>query len=128
MQRKEPHEKKGLAGLDALPENNILTRRANQGHTFIIAQFVRLPFASGPIINTLSNRSYDSVGRALLPQRFNQPLMCVVDGRSHSNVGGKHRVVAAEQESSHRILHINRSPEVCASDPPLCILKPCRRF
>jgi hypothetical protein len=38
MQRKEPLEKKGLAGMNVLFAKNILTRRANQGHIFIIAQ------------------------------------------------------------------------------------------
>jgi hypothetical protein len=43
MQRKEPLEKKGVAGIDALLAKDILTRRANQGHVSIIAQFGRTP-------------------------------------------------------------------------------------
>jgi hypothetical protein len=34
-----------VAGVDALACENILTRRANQPHYSIIAQFVRLPIA-----------------------------------------------------------------------------------
>jgi hypothetical protein len=41
MQRKEPLEKKGVSGMDALTAKNILTRRANHRHNFIIAQFAR---------------------------------------------------------------------------------------
>jgi hypothetical protein len=36
MQRKEPLEKKGVAGMDTSAAKNILTRRANQGHISII--------------------------------------------------------------------------------------------
>jgi hypothetical protein len=43
MQRKEPLEKKGVAGMDALAVKNILTRRANHWHIFIIPQFGKLP-------------------------------------------------------------------------------------
>jgi hypothetical protein len=43
MQRKQPLEKKGVAGIDALAAKNILTRRANQWHVFIIPQFGKLP-------------------------------------------------------------------------------------
>src|SRR5882724_3687995 len=43
--RKQPHAKyRGVAGMDALPAKT-LTRRANQRHHSIIAQFVRLPMA-----------------------------------------------------------------------------------
>jgi hypothetical protein len=45
MHRKDPLEKKGVAGMDALLAKVILTRRANQRHSFIIAQFVRPPMA-----------------------------------------------------------------------------------
>ena len=45
MQRKEPLENKGVAGMDVLGAKNILTRRANQGHICTIAQFVRPPVA-----------------------------------------------------------------------------------
>jgi hypothetical protein len=43
MQRKEPLENKGVAGMGALPAKNILTRRANHRHISIIAQFARPP-------------------------------------------------------------------------------------
>jgi hypothetical protein len=43
MQSKEPVEKRGVAGMDTYPAKNILTRRANQRHNFIIAQFARSP-------------------------------------------------------------------------------------
>jgi hypothetical protein len=45
MQRKEPLVNKGLAGVDAVPRKNTLTRRANHRHISIIAQFVRSPLA-----------------------------------------------------------------------------------
>jgi hypothetical protein len=45
MQRKEPLENKGVAGMDAYAAKNILTRRANHRHICIIAQFVRPPIA-----------------------------------------------------------------------------------
>ena len=45
MQRKEPLEKKGAAGMDAWPAKNILTRRANQGHIFSIPQTADRPQA-----------------------------------------------------------------------------------
>jgi hypothetical protein len=37
------HSKKMVPGTDALPAKNILTRRANQGHDYIIALFIRRP-------------------------------------------------------------------------------------
>jgi hypothetical protein len=43
MQRKEPFENKGVAGMDVLPAKNILTRRANQGHIFSIPQIADRP-------------------------------------------------------------------------------------
>jgi hypothetical protein len=43
MQRKQPLANTGVVGTDAYPAKNILTRRANQGHIFIIAQFVSYP-------------------------------------------------------------------------------------
>jgi hypothetical protein len=45
MQRKEPLENKGVAGMDALAAKNILTRRANHWHIFIIPKFGKLPAA-----------------------------------------------------------------------------------
>jgi hypothetical protein len=45
MQRKEPLARKGVSGMDALPANNIFTRRANQGHYDIMAELVRPPMA-----------------------------------------------------------------------------------
>jgi hypothetical protein len=37
---------KGFAGMDAWPAKNILTRRANQGHIFIIPQIADRPQAA----------------------------------------------------------------------------------
>jgi hypothetical protein len=47
MQRKEPLENKGLAGMDISPAKNTLTRRANHRHTFIIAPFSKAAVSRG---------------------------------------------------------------------------------
>jgi hypothetical protein len=46
MQRKEPLVNKGVAGMDASATKNILTRRANQEHIFIIPQIADRPQAT----------------------------------------------------------------------------------
>jgi hypothetical protein len=38
--RKQPHAKTGTAGMDAFPAKNILTRRANQRHKYMLTQFL----------------------------------------------------------------------------------------
>jgi hypothetical protein len=43
MQRKEPIENTGVVGVDMLPAKNILTRRANHRHIFIIPQIGNMP-------------------------------------------------------------------------------------
>jgi hypothetical protein len=42
MQRKEPLENKGVAGMDVLPRKNTLTRRANHRHISTIAPIADL--------------------------------------------------------------------------------------
>jgi hypothetical protein len=56
MHSKEPLEKKGVAGRDFLLAKNILTRRANQWHIFIITKFVRSPlrYRVVPAINAIA--------------------------------------------------------------------------
>jgi hypothetical protein len=45
MQRKEPHANKEVCWHGCLLAKNFLTRRANQGHISIVAQFARPPMA-----------------------------------------------------------------------------------
>jgi hypothetical protein len=48
MQRKEPLENKGVAGMDVLAAKNTLTRRANHRHISIIAPIADLPLVAAP--------------------------------------------------------------------------------